>query len=330
VRAVLVGAVESSEVILEAVARAPGWMIALVLTLPGAKSARHSDFVDLAPAAAAAGAQLLHVDNVNSEEAVRAILDAEADYVFVVGWSQICGARFRSACGDRVIGYHPAPLPRLRGRGVIPWTILNQEPITAGTLFWIDEGLDSGPILAQEFFHVAPDETAGSLYRKHMAVLQRIGERALTALQSECPPRQPQDERCATWAARRTPADGLIDWSCPAVEIDRLVRALAGPYPPAVTFESATAVQIHCARIAADGHRFIASPGQVISSSASEFSVKCGDGMALTVTNWSHPEQRAPKIHSVLRGDRAQATAAAASRPVGAVSCQCGRELSHV
>src|SRR3546814_1672498 len=38
-----------------------------------------------------------------------------------------------------------SPLPRLRGRGVIPWTILADEPITAGTLFWIDDGVDSGP-----------------------------------------------------------------------------------------------------------------------------------------------------------------------------------------
>src|SRR3546814_7956697 len=66
-----------------------------------------------------------------------AIRAADADYVFVIGWSQICGREFQAAAHGQVIGYHPAPLPRLRGRGVIPWTILADEPITAGTLFWI-------------------------------------------------------------------------------------------------------------------------------------------------------------------------------------------------
>src|SRR3546814_5174240 len=79
----------------------------------------------------------------------------------------------------------PAPLPRLRGRGVIPWTILANEPITAGTLFWIDDGADSGPILEQAFFHVAPDETAASLYARHMRALGEMMPRALAARSEE-------------------------------------------------------------------------------------------------------------------------------------------------
>src|SRR3546814_4028654 len=98
----------------------------------------------------------------------------------------------------------PAPLPRLRGRGVIPWTILADEPITAGTLFWIDDGVDSGPILEQAFFHVAPDETAASLYARHMRALGEMMTRALAALATGSPPRLEQDERYASWAAKRT------------------------------------------------------------------------------------------------------------------------------
>ena len=73
-----------------------------------------------------------------------------------------------------MVGYHPAPLPRLRGRAVIPWTILLDEKITASSLFWIDEGVDSGPLLAQRFFHIAPDETAATLYARHMTALDAM------------------------------------------------------------------------------------------------------------------------------------------------------------
>src|SRR3546814_18147932 len=92
-----------------------------------------------------------------------------------MGGSQICKPAFRQAAGGQGIGYHPAPLPRLRGRAVIPWTILLDEKITASTLFWIDDGVDSGPILAQRSFHIAPDEKAAILYRQRSEE-RRVGK----------------------------------------------------------------------------------------------------------------------------------------------------------
>src|SRR3546814_424272 len=151
-RAILAGAVESSRVALGAIARTPGWTLPLVISLPRDLDGRHSDFADLSGPARAAGAEFLATRNINTPETLDAIRAADADYVFVIGWSQICGREFQAAAHGQVIGYHPAPLPRLRGRGVIPWTILADEPITAGTLFWIDDGVDSGPILEQAFF----------------------------------------------------------------------------------------------------------------------------------------------------------------------------------
>jgi methionyl-tRNA formyltransferase len=329
VRAVLVGAVESSRVVLERIAQSTGWTLSLVLTLPPEKAGRHSDFVDLGPSANEAGCELLHVENVNSDAALRAITEASADYVFVVGWSQICGPQFRAACREKVIGYHPAALPRLRGRAVIPWTILNQEPITAGTLFWIDEGVDSGPILAQEYFHVAPDETAASLYAKHMSALGRITDEALEALAAPEPPRIAQDEKVATWAARRTRSDGHIDWSRSASEIERLVRALGGPYPAAFTSEGENSIEIHAAYLAGDGTRYSASTGQVVLSSESEFSVKCGDGMILRVTDWSHTKGRPPKAHCVLGRPLEKPVIKSAMIELDPTTCNCGRELSN-
>src|SRR3546814_19688752 len=118
-------------------------------------------------------------------------------------------------------------------RGVIPWTILADEPITAGTLFWIDDGVDSGPILEQAFFHVAPDETAASLYARHMRALGEMMPRALAALATGSPPRLEQDEPYASWAATRPPADGRSDWRQNAIALARLIRATRRPYPGA-------------------------------------------------------------------------------------------------
>lgn len=301
-RAAVIGAVESSRVAIEAIAAADGWTLPLVLSLPPDKARRHSDFVDLAPAASAAGAQFMAVDTINDAGVIAALSRADIDYAFVIGWSQICGKAFRAAVPDCVIGYHPAPLPRLRGRAVIPWTILADEPITGGTLFWIDAGVDSGAILEQRFFHVAPDETATTLYARHMAELRAMMASALAQLASGAPQRLVQDEACATWAARRTASDGRIDWTCPADTIHRLIRAVTRPYPGAMTWSGAATLTIWSARHDPGGARHRAMPGQVVAAADGAFTVMCGDGQTMTVTDWTSAEGRIPPLHSRLNG----------------------------
>lgn len=303
-RAVIVGSVESSRVAIEAVARAPDWSLPLVVTLPASLSHRHSDYVDLRPAAAAAGARLIEARNVNAPEVCAAIGDAAPDNVFVIGWSQICREPFMRAAGDGLVGYHPAPLPRMRGRAVIPWTILNQEAITGGTLFWIDAGVDSGPILEQRFIHVAPDETAGSLYRRHMQLLERMLADALRALAAGTARREPQDERFATWAAGRTVDSGRIDWSASARDVERLIRAAGRPYPGARTMvpSSGDDLILWQARLASGWGHHLALPGQVVGRSEQGFIVFCGDGGAIEVTQWEGGAGTAPKMHARLGG----------------------------
>ena len=276
-RAVLVGAVESTRVALEALLRS-GWTVALVVTLPPEASARHSDYVDVSQIAVAAGVPIHQTRQVNSSVSLDAIRTARPDIIFVIGWSQICGTDFCAIAPGRVVGYHPAAIPRLRGRAVIPWTILLDEKITAGTLFWIDEGVDSGALLAQHFFHVAPDETASTLYARHMTVLDAMLDEALVAIASGAPPRQPQDERCATYAARRTNANGLIDWTHPAASIDRLVRATGRPYPGAFSTHSGRRLVVWRSFLIDAGSSYHAVPGQVVALDRQSITVQTAQG----------------------------------------------------
>ncbi|HEX7656124.1 MAG: methionyl-tRNA formyltransferase [Sphingomonas sp.] len=301
-RAVLIGAVDSTRVALEALSAADCWSLAGVVTLDPALAARHADFVDLAPLADAAGAPIVTVDRINRPAAIEQVRALEPDYLFVIGWSQICGPDLMGIAPDRVIGYHPAPLPRMRGRAAIPWTILRGEPITAGTLFWIDDDVDSGAILDQHFLHVADDETAASLYDRHMTALATMLARTLPPLARGAARREPQDDRYATWTARRTPEDGLIDWRDGAAAIDRLIRAVGRPYPGAFTAIGGERLTIWRAAPSPIGIRHAAIPGQVIARDAESFTVSCGDGGALRVTDWA--SERAPPLHAVLGRDR--------------------------
>ena len=299
-RALIVGAVEGTQVAIRTIAASAGWSVCGLMTLAPDKSERHSDFVDLGPDAERLGAEIIYASNGNSEDACRAVEELAPDYTFIIGWSQICGPEFRAAAKGNVIGYHPAALPRLRGRAALPWTILLDEKITASTLFWIDDGVDSGDILAQKFFHVAPRENAATLYQKHMLALQAILHLALPALRVGDKIRQAQDLECATYATKRVPADGRIDWHGRASEIDRLIRAVGRPYPGAFTHFKDGRIMIYASEIRHEAGLH-ALPGQIVARQDGKFSVMCGDGMILDIGDYESPADGAlPPLHTVL------------------------------
>ena len=298
-RAVVMGAVEGTRVALRSIAMSPGWSLAGVVTLPPQLSNRHSDFVDIGAAAAEFGSEIIQAADGNDPAVVKRVQSLLPDVLFVIGWSQICRQPMLETARLGTIGYHPAPLPRLRGRAPIPWTILLDEPITAGTLFWIDEGTDTGPILAQHFFPVAPDETAATLYGRHMRTLESMLQECLPALAAGTARRDPQDDSVATWGAKRTPDDGRIDWAQPATIVWRLIRAVGKPYPGAFTNDGTSRLVIWDARPEPGDERHAALPGQLIARGADWFTVRCGDGAVLRVTSF---DGNLPELHAQLGG----------------------------
>lgn len=296
---VLVGAVESTRVALEAAHRAEGWRVRALVTLPPESCGRHSDYCDLTPQACGMGIEVIHAARINDAAVIARIGALRPDLILVVGWSQICGPDFLAISPGRVLGYHPAPLPRLRGRAVIPWTILLREPVSAGTLFWIDGGTDSGAVLEQEFFLVAPDETARSLYDRHMEVLASMLPKALRRIGQGDAAGIPQKEHLATFAARRTKADGLIAWSQGTDAIERLIRAVGRPYPGAFTHLGSDSITIWAAVPGPPGSYEAALPGQIVATAPSYWLVRTGDGL-LRVTEWEQTNGGDLSVHRRL------------------------------
>ena len=278
-KSILVGAVDSTRIAMTSLV-AKGVPPAALLTLPVAKAARHSDFVHLKPIADRYGIPVIPITNVNHPEVLEKIRAIQPDYSFVIGWSQICTPDFLNIARVGSIGYHPAPLPENRGRAVIPWTILQRRQQTGSTLFWMDEGADSGDILAQEMFEVAADETATTLYRKHGDCLGRLLDHALPALIENRGQKQPQDHSQATYCAKRVAADGLIDWSQPAEVVWRLIRAVTDPYPGAFTYYRGHKLVIWEAAFVGECP-YYGLPGQIQAIASEGVLVQCGDGQHL-------------------------------------------------
>jgi len=180
---------------------------------------------------------VLKTRNINDEEAVEAIRKHQLDWLFVIGWSQIAREAVLQAPRLGVVGIHPTLLPQGRGRAAIPWAILKGLRETGVTMFKLDEGMDTGPIIAQEKIILAPDETASVLYEKvslaHASIIKGIwadfAENNIRLV--------PQEEAFASeWPGRR-PEDGQIGTDMTVEEVDRLVRAVTRPYPGAFYVE---------------------------------------------------------------------------------------------
>ena len=298
-RIVLVGAVEATRVAIEALAEYGRLPVAL-LTLPPSALGRHSDGVDLAPVAARHGIELIYSTSVNSRETLEALAIIKPDIVLAIGWSQICRAPFRSAAKLGCVGFHPSALPKMRGRAVIPWTILTGVPTTGSTFFWLSEGVNAGDIILQRRFPVAEDETARSLYTKHLQAMRDMLPEIISMFAKGKPVRQPQREEDVSYCARRTPEDGIIDWREPADAILRFVRAVGDPYPGAFTPFGGALLFIDKARMFENSHQYIGLAGQIQSHTDLGFTVKCGDGNCIEVLEWRWIEGKRPPKHVML------------------------------
>lgn len=98
------------------------------------------------------------------------------------------------------LGYHPSLLPRHRGRDAIRWAFHMRDVVTGGTVYWLDDGADTGPIAAQDWCWVEPGDTPESLWRRALGPMGlRLFDQVLAALDTGAVPSASQDARMATW-----------------------------------------------------------------------------------------------------------------------------------
>jgi methionyl-tRNA formyltransferase len=151
----------------------------------------------------------------------------------IIGWSQIARRPLLDAPRLGVIGVHPTLLPVGRGRAAIPWAILKGITHTGVTMFRLDEGVDTGDIIAQEILPIAPTETATTLYERvrvaHEVLIANVWPNLMAGKVSLTPQRA---EDASEWPAR-TPEDGRFTSQNDCLSADYLVRATTHPYPGA-------------------------------------------------------------------------------------------------
>jgi methionyl-tRNA formyltransferase len=170
--------------------------------------------------------------NFKSAEERQAFAALDLDAAVVVAYGIILPKEILGAPRLGCFNLHASLLPRWRGAAPIQRAIMAGDRMTGVEVMRMEAGLDTGPILISESAEIRPDETAGSLADRLAIIGAGLLPKALAALERGGIVETPQAEAGVTYAAKISSAEARIDWTRPAAEIDRLIRALS-PFPGA-------------------------------------------------------------------------------------------------
>lgn len=245
----------------------------------------------------------LHVEQprkIRTDEAKDLFASYQADVAVVVAYGRILPPEYLSAPRRGCINVHFSLLPLYRGAAPANWAIINGENKSGVTTMFIEEELDSGPILLQRETFIGETETAPELMQRLSEVGAELLSETLSKLDSMTP--RPQHDRDATFAPLLTKTDGLINWSNPGITIERCVRGFQ-PWPNAYTFHNSHRVIVWRAAIEeAQATNEERQDGEVIIAHGDDLLVRCGEGTVLRLLEVQPEAKRRMSVRDFLNG----------------------------
>ncbi|MEM9282068.1 MAG: methionyl-tRNA formyltransferase [Verrucomicrobiota bacterium] len=158
----------------------------------------------------------------------------EPDLAIVMAYGQILPKSLIEIPPKGIVNLHASLLPRHRGASPIQAAIREGDEESGITLMHIIPQLDAGDMIAKKSLPIAPEDTGGSLHDKLAQLGPELLSESFSLLEQPNLPREPQSENEATYAGKLEREDGRIDWSVPAKELERLIRAY-DPWPGTFT-----------------------------------------------------------------------------------------------
>lgn len=236
----------------------------------------NSDFVDLTEICKANDIPCKYIKNVNDDECVTWIKNLNSDIIFCFGFSQILKKAILDIPTLGVLGYHPAALPKNRGRHPIIWALALGLEETASTFFFMDSSVDSGDIISQKLIQIEYEDEARTVYDKIVLAAENQIQEILPLMEENKVVRFKQNITLANVWRKRSKADGEISFKMSSRSIYNLVRALTKPYVGAhVSYRGkdfkiwkVQEVNVECRNI---------EPGKVLYVNEKDILVKCSD-----------------------------------------------------
>jgi len=205
---------------------------------------------------------ILIPDRVNTEEFAGKLKGLEPDLFVLSGYNKILRPVIFDIPPLGTINLHGGRLPEYRGAAPINWQIIHGETIGGCAIIYIDEGIDTGDIIRQEYYRILPEDTHASVLEKTLDIFPPLLVEVLEDIQSGNVTVTPQNPLEGCYHTRRYPRDSKIHWrDMTDVQVHNLVRAMHGPYPSAFTYRGETKIEIEKTSLLDESIRGI--PGRV-------------------------------------------------------------------
>lgn len=256
---------------------------------------------------------------VKRPEAVERLREEAPDLIVVAAFGQILSKEILDLPRLGCVNVHASLLPAYRGAAPIQWAVINGEEKSGVTIMQMDEGLDTGDILLQEEIPLVADETGESLYNKMAKLGGELLVKALPMIEQGTLTPVRQDDAASCYAPMLRKEMGNIDWTMPAVKIERLVRGL-NSWPGAYTFMNGKMLKIWGAEVCGAGvcggaasaagepsdvPAAGAEPGTVVGTDKKKIYVSCGEGV-LALTEVQYEGKKRMNTQAFLLGAKVE------------------------
>jgi len=211
----------------------------------------------------------------------RFVRSARPDLIWITDYRYLLPRELLDLSPHGAVNLHPSLLPKYRGRAPINWAIINGETRLGLTAHVVDEGMDTGDIIAQFAFDLAPPRDVGDALELLYPLYGEISRTVARHFRTGNVPRIRQDHSQATVFPRRKPEDGLIDWHMSVRSVWNLIRAVAHPYPGAFTTMHGQRLTVWKGAPSphASGRGVVA--GAIVDIADGAVHVQCGDGVLM-------------------------------------------------
>ena len=272
---VVVGSVQFTRTMLEAIVETKHQVVGVITSN---SAGINTDYVNLTPFCDVHQIPLYKTNDINASETVEWVQHKLADVVLCLGWSRLIKREMLSATPLGVVGYHPALLPRNRGRHPLIWALALGLEETGSTFFFMDEGADSGDILSQSRIKIDDQDNASTLYEKMTVAAAKQIVEFLPLLEEKSYTRTLQDHKLANTWRKRGMKDGEIDWRMSAGTIYNLIRALTHPYVGAHFMCQGEEYKVWSSSVSDHEVEKNVEPGKVLVQHSDVTTIKCGVG----------------------------------------------------
>lgn len=220
--------------------------------------------------------------NVNDPRFVEVLRRLEPDLSISMYFGRLFASELLAVPRMGCINMHPSLLPKYRGQGPSTWPIINGEAETGQTIHWLNEGIDTGDIIAQRAIPIDPQDTGATLSAKLTEVGYELFVETWPLIESGKAPRIPQDDAQAIYSVAPRREHARIAWGDPAERICNVVRAFTRPGKGAWARVAGKRLYVWRARVLdealpADGK----APGEVVAVTGTGVVVQTGRGQVI-------------------------------------------------